>query len=127
MAGNGKQYATGAHSEVAHIGSSLTNAGLKAGPGGRSSVRRYIRHSLLHAVNLTRGCGLTHDELTTLASDFAQISGVTATIFGPSGFLGRYFVQALARQGSQVVCPYRCDDLDVQHLRVMGDLGQVGE
>lgn len=127
MAGNGKQYATGAHSEVAHIGSSLTNAGLKAGPGGRSSVR-CIRHSLPYAVNpLTCGCGLTHDELTTLASDFAQISGITATIFGPSGFLGRYFVQALARQGSQVVCPYRCDDLDVQHLRVMGDLGQVRE
>ncbi|KAK9824102.1 hypothetical protein WJX72_007754 [[Myrmecia] bisecta] len=68
----------------------LTNKGLKAGPGGRSSV-----------------------------------SGVVATVFGCSGFLGRYVVNALAQSGSQVVCPFRCDDLDVQHLRQMGDLGQI--
>lgn len=54
-----------------------------------------------------------------------QVSGITATIFGATGFLGRYFAAALAKRGSQVVCPYRCDDLDIQHLRVMGDLGQV--
>lgn len=53
------------------------------------------------------------------------MSGITATIFGSTGFLGRYFAAALARRGSQIVCPYRCDDLDMQHLRVMGDLGQV--
>ena len=54
-----------------------------------------------------------------------QISGITATVFGCTGFLGRYIVNALAKTGSQVVCPYRCDDLDAQHLRTMGDLGQV--
>lgn len=54
-----------------------------------------------------------------------QVSGVTATVFGCSGFLARYVVQSLARMGSQVVLPYRCDDLDVQHLKPMGDLGQV--
>ena len=54
-----------------------------------------------------------------------QISGITATVFGCSGFLGRYLVNALARQGSQVVVPYRADDIDVQHLRQMGDLGQA--
>ena len=54
-----------------------------------------------------------------------QVSGVTATIFGATGFLGRYVAQALARQGSMVVYPYRCDDLDQSHLRIMGDLGQV--
>lgn len=89
-AGNSRQYATDLQTEVAHIGTSLTNAGMRAGPGGRSSV-----------------------------------SGITATIFGSTGFLGRYFAAALARRGSQIVCPYRCDDLDMQHLRVMGDLGQV--
>lgn len=57
--------------------------------------------------------------------DLLQVSGITATIFGATGFLGRYFAAALAKRGSQVVCPYRCDDLDIQHLRVMGDLGQV--
>ena len=54
-----------------------------------------------------------------------QVSGITATIFGASGFLGRYIVNALARQGTQCVIPHRCDDLDVQHLKMMGDLGQV--
>lgn len=54
-----------------------------------------------------------------------QISGITATIFGATGFLGRYFGWALAKRGSMVVCPYRCDNLDIQHLRVMGDLGQA--
>ena len=54
-----------------------------------------------------------------------QISGVHATVFGCTGFLGRYVVHALARQGSQVVCPYRCDEIDMQHLKVMGDLGQA--
>ncbi|CAK0735404.1 hypothetical protein CVIRNUC_000575 [Coccomyxa viridis] len=68
----------------------VKNTGMRAGPGGRSSV-----------------------------------SGVTATVFGCTGFLGRYIVNALARQGTQVVVPYRADDIDAQFLRQMGDLGQV--
>ena len=59
-------------------------------------------------------------------SSAAQVSGVIATLFGSAGFLGRYVANGLARQGSQIVYPHRCDDLDVQHLKVMGDLGQVG-
>lgn len=55
----------------------------------------------------------------------SSVSGVTATIFGCSGFLGRYVAQALGSLGTQLVLPYRCDELDVQHLRTMGDLGQV--
>ena len=54
-----------------------------------------------------------------------QVSGVQATVFGSTGFLGRYVVQALARQGSGVACPFRCDEIDMQHLKLMGDLGQV--
>lgn len=54
-----------------------------------------------------------------------QVSGITATVFGATGFLARYIINSLAKAGSQVVMPYRCDDLDVQHLRTMGDLGQV--
>lgn len=34
-------------------------------------------------------------------------------------------VNALAKMGTQVVIPYRCDDLDMPHLRQMGDLGQA--
>jgi NADH dehydrogenase (ubiquinone) 1 alpha subcomplex subunit 9 len=53
------------------------------------------------------------------------VNGITATIFGCSGFMGRYVAQALGKMGSQVVFPYRCDTTDVQHLRTMGDLGMV--
>ena len=55
-----------------------------------------------------------------------QISGVTATIFGCSGFLGRYITNYLARAGSQCVIPHRADEVNVQYLKQMGDLGMVG-
>lgn len=55
----------------------------------------------------------------------SSVSGVTATVFGATGFLGRYVVNALAKLGSQVVIPFRCDELDMMHLKQMGDLGQV--
>lgn len=55
----------------------------------------------------------------------SSVSGVTATIFGCSGFVGRYIAQSLGATGTRLVLPYRCDDIDVQHLRVMGDLGMI--
>lgn len=55
----------------------------------------------------------------------SSVSGITATIFGCSGFLGRYVANAIGNTGGQLVLPHRCDDTDVQHLRTMGDLGQV--
>lgn len=51
--------------------------------------------------------------------------GVTATVFGAYGFIGRYVVNRLARGGARVVVPYRGDDYEVKHLKVMGDLGQI--
>lgn len=54
-----------------------------------------------------------------------QVSGITATVFGCSGFLARYIINGLTKAGTTVVLPYRCDDLDAQHLSAMGDLGQV--
>ena len=55
----------------------------------------------------------------------ASVSGVTATIFGATGFLGRYFASALGKIGSQLVIPYRTTENGVQHFKVMGDLGQI--
>nr|XP_029523480.1 NADH dehydrogenase [ubiquinone] 1 alpha subcomplex subunit 9, mitochondrial-like [Oncorhynchus nerka] len=52
-------------------------------------------------------------------------SGVAATVFGATGFLGRYVVNRLGRMGSQIVIPHRCDQYDLMYLRPMGDLGQV--
>ncbi|XP_040201068.1 NADH dehydrogenase [ubiquinone] 1 alpha subcomplex subunit 9, mitochondrial [Rana temporaria] len=55
----------------------------------------------------------------------SAVSGVVATVFGATGFLGRYVVNRLGRIGSQIVIPYRCDHYDIMYLRPMGDLGQI--
>ncbi len=54
-----------------------------------------------------------------------SISGLRVCVFGSTGFLGRYVVNALGRMGSLLSLPTRCIDNERQHLRVMGDLGQV--
>ncbi|KAF8523207.1 NADH dehydrogenase [Gautieria morchelliformis] len=51
-------------------------------------------------------------------------SGHVATVFGCTGFLGRYLVHKLAKVGTTVVVPYREED-QKRHLKVMGDLGQI--
>ena len=55
----------------------------------------------------------------------SSISGHVATVFGCSGFIGRYLVNRLGQQGTQVITPYRGDSERVRHLKVMGDLGQI--
>ena len=55
----------------------------------------------------------------------SSVSGVVATVFGSTGFLGRYVVNQLGRIGSQVIVPYRGDELAARHLKLMGDLGQI--
>jgi hypothetical protein len=51
-------------------------------------------------------------------------SGHVATVFGATGFLGKYLVSKLAKQGTQVVVPYR-DLTAALPLKVTGDLGMV--
>lgn len=46
------------------------------------------------------------------------------TVFGATGFLGRYIVNRLARRGCQVVVPYR-EEMAKRHLKPTGDLGRV--
>ncbi|KAF6003102.1 39kDa subunit of ndufa9, NADH:ubiquinone oxidoreductase [Cyanidiococcus yangmingshanensis] len=55
----------------------------------------------------------------------SSVSGIIATVFGSTGFLGRYVVNQLGRVGSTVFVAWRGDELDYRHLKVMGDLGQV--
>ncbi|KAI8322310.1 NAD(P)-binding protein [Martensiomyces pterosporus] len=52
-------------------------------------------------------------------------NGQTATVFGCSGFLGRYVVARLAREGTKVIVPYRGISEHIRHLKVTGDLGMV--
>lgn len=55
-----------------------------------------------------------------------SVSGIVATVFGASGMLGRFVVNYLGQVGSQVVVPYRsADGMNVRHLKLAGDLGQI--
>ncbi|KAG9033796.1 hypothetical protein FRB95_014217 [Tulasnella sp. JGI-2019a] len=54
----------------------------------------------------------------------SSVSGHVATVLGCSGQLGRYLVSKLAKQGTQVIVPFRDED-EVRHLRPMGDLGVI--
>ncbi|EIW80946.1 NAD(P)-binding protein [Coniophora puteana RWD-64-598 SS2] len=55
---------------------------------------------------------------------YSAVSGHVVTVFGSTGFLARYMISKLARQGTQVVVPYREEDTK-RHLKPMGDLGQI--
>ena len=54
-----------------------------------------------------------------------HVSGIVATVFGSTGFVGRYVVNRLGDQGSQVVVPYRGTENTFRHLKPLGDLGQI--
>lgn len=55
----------------------------------------------------------------------SSVSGITATVFGGYGFVGSYVVNRIAQEGSQVVVPFRSTENHVQHIKQMGDLGQI--
>lgn len=52
-------------------------------------------------------------------------SGITATVFGASGFLARSVVERLGNTGTRIVAPFRGDGDEVRHLKTMGDLGMI--
>ena len=54
----------------------------------------------------------------------SSLGGHTATVFGATGFLGRYIVNRLAKKGCTVVVPFR-EEMAKRHLKLMGDLGRV--
>ncbi len=52
-------------------------------------------------------------------------AGITATVFGSYGFLGRYVMGELGMRGCKVFAPYRgCAD-ETRHLKTSFDLGMV--
>jgi len=55
----------------------------------------------------------------------SSVSGIKATVFGASGFLGTYVVNQLGKCGSHVLCPHRGDEIYLRKLKPMGDLGAI--
>ncbi|KAM3869816.1 NADH dehydrogenase [ubiquinone] 1 alpha subcomplex subunit 9, mitochondrial [Diretmus argenteus] len=68
---------------------------------------------------------LHHAIIPTGKGGRSSTSGIAATVFGATGFLGRYVTNRLGRIGSQIIIPHRCDQYDLMYLRPMGDLGQI--
>jgi NADH dehydrogenase (ubiquinone) 1 alpha subcomplex subunit 9 len=87
----------------------------------RSSRVCYPQHRTLHSdVVITR----TGKPIIRQAGGRSSLGGYTATVFGATGFLGRYIVNRLARRGCQVIVPYR-EEMAKRHLKPTGDLGRV--
>jgi len=74
----------------------------------------------------TKGISTTLDATLGLTrTQCLMLSGITCTVFGATGFLGRYVTHHVAKSGSRMILPTRCGENDRQHLKVMGDLGQI--
>jgi len=54
-----------------------------------------------------------------------SFSGVVATVFGATGFLGKFVLNRLGAQGTQMIIPYRSDPKTFLDLKTAGGLGQM--
>ncbi|KAK0650292.1 NADH-ubiquinone oxidoreductase 40 kDa subunit [Lasiodiplodia hormozganensis] len=90
-----------------------------AAPRLSASFARPARRQV-HDVAITR----TGKPIIRIPGGRSSLGGHTATVFGATGFLGRYIVNRLARQGVTVVIPFR-EEMAKRHLKVAGDLGRV--
>lgn len=55
----------------------------------------------------------------------SSFNGIICTIFGATGFVGRYLCNSLGKIGTQLIIPHRGHFYRIKHLRLNGDLGQV--
>jgi NADH dehydrogenase (ubiquinone) 1 alpha subcomplex subunit 9 len=84
------------------------------------SLPQQARRGIQQDIAITR----TGKPILRTAGGRSSLGGHTATVFGATGFLGRYIVNRLARQGCTVVVPFR-EEMAKRHLKVTGDLGRV--
>ncbi|KAF2814259.1 NADH-ubiquinone oxidoreductase-like protein 40 kDa subunit [Mytilinidion resinicola] len=102
----------------ARSGAGLTTA--LTSPAHIPNVSRIYRRGLNEDVRITR----TGKPILTVSGGRSSLGGYTATVFGATGFLGRYIVNRLARSGCTVVVPFR-EEMARRHLKVTGDLGRI--
>ena len=82
--------------------------------------------------------GVISCQLLVVMKGRSSTTGQVVTVFGATGFVGRYLVNKLGKHakvlaifffvgqiGTQVVVPYRGEAYDMMHLKPMGDLGQI--
>ncbi|EFQ87114.1 hypothetical protein PTT_17471 [Pyrenophora teres f. teres 0-1] len=104
--------------------------------GAVGSIALEARSSLLHlSLPATTQLGRQDNQarpitpqtgkpILTVSGGRSSLGGYTATVFGATGFLGRYIVNRLARSGCTVIIPFR-EEMAKRHLKVAGDLGRV--
>lgn len=91
-------------------------------PVGLKLGQRSIYTSILESdLNITKNGKVNQ---VVGAGGRSSRTGYTATVFGASGFLGRYLTSKLARHGTTTIVPFR-DDMKKRFLKVQGDLGVV--
>lgn len=89
-------------------------------PPATARIQPHVQRRFIQDVYVTR----TGSPIIKVQGGRSSLGGHTATVFGATGFLGRYIVNRLARQGCTVVVPYR-EEMAKRHLKVTGDLGRV--
>jgi len=67
-----------------------------------------------------------HDSITPLGrGGRSSFSGVSATLFGATGFIGHSVINHMASIGSSIVVPHRGSVDRLFRVKLMGDLGQL--
>lgn len=104
------------HRQLCRASSALPSAVTKS----TTTTALQWRRSMQSDVAITR----TGKPILRIAGGRSSLGGHTATVFGCTGFLGRYIVNRLARSGNTVVVPFR-EEMGKRHLKLCGDLGRV--